>query len=219
MNYTDKFSGKTVTAHRVAEVVALTNVQGSQYRIKFDDGTHIDLDYCSSFIRSMTRPVPIAAGCWYVDGEGFMTAAAFHSRYIPASAPEFKPSKSNRYVSHKEVEAYEIARYCPVPGGYEVTFVGGRSAVHKASVFDRYTPTKGDFLVIYADGYVSVSPRTAFLDGYSPKPEAVNKTEIEKANDAEKMLLDLMPGNRWGSIAKTELEKAFMCVRRALFNA
>lgn len=29
----------------------------------------------------------------------------------------------------------------------------------------------------------------------------------------------MMPGNRWGSIAKTELEKAFMCVRRAPDNA
>lgn len=35
-------------------------------------------------------------------------------------------------------------------------------------MFSRYTPVEGDFYVIYADGYRSISPRSAFLEGYDP---------------------------------------------------
>lgn len=221
MNYMDKFSGKNVNAKRVSDVIPLTNTEMRRCRVRFDDGTHSDMDYNSSFISSMTQSEPIAAGCWYVDGAGYMTDAAFSVRYAQAPAPVFKASKSHRYVSHKEVEAYEIARYLPMhPTGYEVHFVGGQSRIVKNEVFQRYQPTTGDFLIIYRDGYISVSPRSEFLDGYSAKPEPVETADpIGKAHNAEKMLLDLMPSNRWGSIAKTELERAFMCVRRALYNA
>lgn len=34
-------------------------------------------------------------------------------------------------------------------------------------MFSRYTPTPGDFFVVYDDGYESISPRQAFLDGYA----------------------------------------------------
>ena len=36
--------------------------------------------------------------------------------------------------------------------------------------FDRHNPKPGDFLVIYEDGYHSVSPAQAFNEGYHPEP-------------------------------------------------
>jgi hypothetical protein len=34
-------------------------------------------------------------------------------------------------------------------------------------MFTRYQPVKGDFYVVYEDGYQAFSPRKAFLDGYT----------------------------------------------------
>lgn len=36
----------------------------------------------------------------------------------------------------------------------------------QADVTHRYWPQKGDFFVVYEDGYQSISPRKAFLEGY-----------------------------------------------------
>lgn len=35
-------------------------------------------------------------------------------------------------------------------------------------IFSRYEPVPGDYMVKYADGYVSVSPALAFEEGYAP---------------------------------------------------
>src|SRR5574343_240892 len=71
------------------------------------------------------------------------------------------------YVSHKEVQALEIEE---VAFGV-VVFKDWRLGKLEcpAEMFARYQPQSGDFLVFYADGYKSFSPRKAFLEGYSPR--------------------------------------------------
>ncbi len=71
------------------------------------------------------------------------------------------------YKSHKQVWALELknADYltCKISfadDGYEPITV-------PAAMFSRYKPVKGDFYVVYADGYQSFSPRKAFLEGYT----------------------------------------------------
>lgn len=75
------------------------------------------------------------------------------------------------YTCHKTVGALEIIEV----GNYvtsadalvrEVTFTNGNTAKLPDDMFQRYVPVPGDFLVIYPDGYMSFSPRKAFLDGY-----------------------------------------------------
>jgi hypothetical protein len=51
---------------------------------------------------------------------------------------------------------------------------GHTTVVHaEPGMFARYAPVPGDYYVIYADGYASISPRNAFEDGYrSVEPDA-----------------------------------------------
>jgi hypothetical protein len=81
-----------------------------------------------------------------------------------------------KYVSHKTVHALEIDSVVLVGGGGDL-YTGERlvsfadagyvPAKLPADMFARYQPVKGDFLVIYADGFKSFSPRKAFLEGYT----------------------------------------------------
>jgi len=66
------------------------------------------------------------------------------------------------YRSHKVVEAGVIVEIEPgrVKVGHEWIDV-------PANIFARGEPTLGeDYLVLYADGYISWSPRKAFEDSY-----------------------------------------------------
>lgn len=77
-----------------------------------------------------------------------------------------------RYVSHKKVWALEIADIDHKDDGSTVlAFADKGYAVMKVSassdLFARYKPVVGDFYVVYADGYKSLSPRKAFLEGYT----------------------------------------------------
>lgn len=71
--------------------------------------------------------------------------------------------------SYKVVSAAPIESYF----GNEVRIDLGGTVGRYLSVtvppgcFIRYTPVKGDYLVIYDDGYTSVSPKAAFEAGYS----------------------------------------------------
>ena len=79
-----------------------------------------------------------------------------------------------RYRSHKTVQALEIASINK--DKIDATFL---SFVDKnfddievpAELLLRYKPVPGDFLVVYADGYKSFSPRKAFLEGYTRETE------------------------------------------------
>lgn len=92
-----------------------------------------------------------------------------------------------RYECHKNVGALEIKEvgdYKPsemLGGGLlrHVEFVGGNYALLAAEMFHRYTPVPGDFLVIYEDGYMSFSPRKAFLDGYSPMGKTFSEIKAD----------------------------------------
>lgn len=77
-----------------------------------------------------------------------------------------------RYVSHKKVWALEIAKINRMtPGKVTMSFVDeGYAPItldEDDPLFARYKPIQRDFYVVYADGYKSLSPRQAFLDGYS----------------------------------------------------
>lgn len=71
-----------------------------------------------------------------------------------------------RYKCHKVVHALKIAdvtgeTITPADQGYAPFRVD-------AGMYSRYTPTKGDYYVVYEDGYASFSPAQAFEQGYSP---------------------------------------------------
>jgi hypothetical protein len=113
MKYRDKHSTKpgTVDAKQVADVVALTTAAAQRYRIKFTDATHNDVEVGSIYWPHGNPP--ITPGDWFVSGAfgGYMTDKAFRDRYEPA------PDTANRYVSHKEVTAYEILSFSKLVRG------------------------------------------------------------------------------------------------------
>jgi len=77
-----------------------------------------------------------------------------------------------RYKSHKTVWALEIATINrTVPGKVTLSFVDKGYAPITFDEADpmlvRYSPIQRDFYVVYNDGYQSLSPRKAFLEGYT----------------------------------------------------
>lgn len=70
----------------------------------------------------------------------------------------------------KEVSAEAILSASLVDTGseYVAKFVlaNGKTYQCKPSIFTRYAPKEGDYLVIYQNGYVSVNPKEVFEDGY-----------------------------------------------------
>lgn len=77
-----------------------------------------------------------------------------------------------RYVSHKKVWALEIATINRMtPGKVVLSFRDKGYAPMTLNedhpLFARYAPIQGDFYVVYADGYKSLSPRKAFVEGYT----------------------------------------------------
>ena len=92
------------------------------------------------------------------------------------------------YVCHKRVRASEVVSI----GLYKTN--ADNKAVREiqisdqfdpieilGEVFTRYVPMPGDFYVVYEDGYVSFSPRKAFIEGYTlAQPENVL---MERLND------------------------------------
>lgn len=78
-----------------------------------------------------------------------------------------------KYKCHKEVQAAEIHMISEGKDGTEtiITF-DDYEPMHFSyddyrKMIARYQPKRGDFLVIYEDGYQAFSPRDAFLNGYS----------------------------------------------------
>ena len=160
----------------------------------------------------------------------------------------------HKYQSHKVVTAAQIenAIMPPQPGaGVVVTFVGeGEPYTLKRSEFDRmctmandagYTggaPIIGGYLVEYADGYRSWSPKDAFEEGYDLLQPSSGKskiagyrelTEEEIANmnavkEWGKKLGDLVEimrahpdhDQRWVSVGATQLQLGLMALTRAI---
>ena len=72
------------------------------------------------------------------------------------------------YLCHKRVQAAPIAN---VDGNHLTIRLpdGGLDVVEVSPLlFARYTPTPGDYLVIYEDGYQAISPKEVFEEGYRP---------------------------------------------------
>jgi len=76
------------------------------------------------------------------------------------------------YQSRKVVAAAQIRMVTVIEGGDVDMVIEGGGDVHgarmSAMAVSRYLPIVGDWLMIYPDGYVSISPRPAFEDGYRP---------------------------------------------------
>jgi hypothetical protein len=90
-----------------------------------------------------------------------------------------------RWRCHKVVRAAEIVEFeCAYPGKRLVTIAlseTNRCSIHlDAGIFNRCTPKIGDMLMIYADGYISVSPRAEFDAGYSLEhdPELIPENAV-----------------------------------------
>lgn len=75
-----------------------------------------------------------------------------------------------KYVSHKEVHAVQITGIAPIDSADDSTKLYlANSDTYKANhpMLSRYEPKIGDYLVAYKDGYMSISPRAAFEEGYT----------------------------------------------------
>jgi hypothetical protein len=153
-----------------------------------------------------------------------------------------------RYKSHKQVWALQIGEGLEVHSDGSVTLpivdAGYEPVTVEKAVVQRYMPMPGDFYVVYADGYKSISPRKAFLDGYkleeSPRqheglPVAGYKPqgsyavhEVNKNKKLEERVLrqiDMLQGDkhlavdqRWLAIGRTAIEQGFMAINRAVFK-
>lgn len=96
----------------------------------------------------------------FVSGEGTQIARA---------------SDLPKYVSHKVVHAAKIRRWETVPAEGQrpaelVLFLEGFESPLMSvdpKLFARYVPVPGDYFVVYADGYQSISPAKAFEEGYT----------------------------------------------------
>lgn len=83
-----------------------------------------------------------------------------------------------RYKCHKTVWALQIQSVSipDLPDHHEwdgkqkkLTFMDRLYAplLVDSTMFSRYSPKPGDYLVVYSDGYKSFSPKQAFEEGYS----------------------------------------------------
>lgn len=68
-----------------------------------------------------------------------------------------------RYKCHKEVQAWAILKIT------DFYFqLDGRGAMRRDPKMEsRYTPKVGDYVVRYGDGFVSISPKLQFEEGYA----------------------------------------------------
>ena len=72
------------------------------------------------------------------------------------------------YQSHKRVRAMKIdSLEDDGHGSVTMKFADGTYRSAAENLFARYTPVQGDYYVVYADGYESISPAKAFEEGYT----------------------------------------------------
>lgn len=90
-----------------------------------------------------------------------------------------------RYQSHKKVWALQI----DMVAGTHLTFAekGYAPIDVDPKMFIRYTPVRGDYYVVYDDGYKSISPRLVFEEGYSRIIRNANTTMKEAAAEIARL--------------------------------
>jgi hypothetical protein len=153
-----------------------------------------------------------------------------------------------RYKSHKQVWALQIGEGLKVnPDGSVVLPIvdsGYEPVTVERGVVQRYMPMPGDFYVVYEDGYKSISPRKAFLEGYELqdgkraheglpvkgyKPQGSYPIhEVNCNKELEEQVLrqidmlqkdqHLAVDQRWLAIGRTAIEQGFMAINRAVFK-
>lgn len=93
----------------------------------------------------------------------------------PTFADALLPHKDGRsysqphlYRSHKFVRAVRISGVAAQTDGGALLALDDNFAPFRAesAMVIRYMPVEGDYLVIYENGYKSLSPRKAFQEGY-----------------------------------------------------
>lgn len=91
-----------------------------------------------------------------------------------------------RYQSHKKVGALQIAEvdgcrvsFEPVYSVTDDESLQPEPIVVDPSMFARFTPGKGDWFVVYEDGFESFSPAKAFEEGYTPQGELPDRVTLD----------------------------------------
>lgn len=73
-----------------------------------------------------------------------------------------------KWKCHKEVWAAKIKRLTPhSDGSIAMLLDGGHIEAADVAWGIKFNPHVGDYLIVYADGYRSISPAKAFEDGYT----------------------------------------------------
>ena len=79
----------------------------------------------------------------------------------------FHPEILQKWQSHKIVRAAKILQVNADDTMELEVRLGMNVGVTPADkMFARYRPVAGDYYVVYDDGYASISPAVAFLEGY-----------------------------------------------------
>jgi hypothetical protein len=108
---------------------------------------------------ALPKPLPLAPA---TTGTGPALPTPHHTATVPDNIVKLLP----RWQCHKVVRA---ARIDAVHGAIITLDMGGGRRMPIAvepKIFARYTPTQGDYLVVYDDGFMSISPGAAFDSGY-----------------------------------------------------
>lgn len=104
-----------------------------------------------------------------------------------------------KYRSHKTVWALEIASI--EEAGFDSTtdenriivvhFADGRYAPKRVNLYGKPTPQAGWYLVAYADGYISFSPKEQFEEGNALEPVTFKDRVIAEKNELSDKLVKL----------------------------
>lgn len=71
-----------------------------------------------------------------------------------------------KFKCHKVVEAVQLDVVGPLSGAHVEVEAGGETFYLEQEWVRRHKPEAGGYLVRYADGYMSFSPKEVFEDGY-----------------------------------------------------
>lgn len=77
------------------------------------------------------------------------------------------PQNMPKFLCHKEVRALKIKGVGRSQSRYILSFENETDLEVDATWIDRFGPKRGDWFVVYEDGYCSVSPAKAFEEGYT----------------------------------------------------
>jgi hypothetical protein len=89
----------------------------------------------------------------------------------------------NKYQNIKVVEAGYIEGWLLHPDKKRVLVIsleGGEEVEAPQDLFARYKPVTGDVLVRYADGWIGISPRKAFDEGYTEIGNSLRPPQLDK---------------------------------------